>query len=522
MKNNIKYIKLISIFVLALVISAACVKWDEETRPSMDPASSVTLAVISAGDSSVVISFSNSSNGYVALNLYEGTSNEVPTELEDREAMLTGNVSSMAYHSAQTEVGTVYQHTFEGLVQDASYEVMGVANNGDGVVSEVVVQVVNTSDSNPPVLIGTDPEVGYSPILPVDGSVVLIFDEPVIYDDTKDLTFSEYFDGEDVVAGSVTVDGNAVTVALGEDLTNRDYVWLSYPEGAFTDAAGNLAAEMVTYQDGNQFVGLYWRALAKEFEALTILPEEAVVPTGFDIVVSFAEAVDADDVADGDITLTYDDGTDVLIKAVLASEVSAAGNDLTITQSYNAPPGVEVTLNIPAELLGIGISNPNAEVTASWSILHPLQTWIGSYTVAAASYAVPGSYDEAWTATIAPVSGDLTSLAITIDAGNGAGAPVLVSIDDVGMTITIPSGSDAGDLYTYGPTLMYVGDYATIDMVSDIVGTINPDGSILIDQLAMYLPDYVFYWDAFNTTWTPASKKAAPRNANFAVKAARF
>ena len=193
MKNNIKYIKRIGIFVLALVISAACVKWEEETSPSLDSASTVTLAVLSAGDSSVVVSFSNSSNGYVALNLYEGTGNAVPTELEDREAMLTGNVSSMEYYSAQTEVGTVYQVTFEGLIQNASYEVMGVANNGDGVVSVVEVLPLATADSHPPVLTGTDPEVGYSPVLPVDGSVVLVFDEPVLYDDTKDLTFSEFY-----------------------------------------------------------------------------------------------------------------------------------------------------------------------------------------------------------------------------------------------------------------------------------------------------------------------------------------
>jgi hypothetical protein len=247
-----------------------------------------------------------------------------------------------------------------------------------------------------------------------------------------------------------------------------------------------------------------------------------VVPTGFDIVVSFDQVVDADDVADGDITLTYDDGTDILIKAVLASEVSAVGNTLTITQSYVAAPGVEVTLDIPAELLSIGYGNPSAAVTASWTILHPLQTWIGTYDVYAASYAVPGTYDEAWTATIAPVAGDLTSLSITLDAGYGGGIPFTVAIDDVGMTITIPSGTDAGNLYGYGPSVLYVGDYATIDMVSDIEGTIVADGTILIDQLAMYLPDYAFYWDAFNTTWTPAAKKAAPRVGNFMDKSARL
>lgn len=526
MKNNIKYIKLIGIFVLALVISASCAKWESETSPNLESASTITLAVLSAGDSSVVISFANTSNGYVGLNLYEGTGNSVPTELEDREAMLTGNVTSMDYYSAETATGNVYQVTFSGLVQDASYEVMGVANNSDGVVSEVAVQVVNTSDSNPPMLTGTDPEVGYDEVLAVDGSVVLFFDEPILYDDTKDLIFYEWYDDEEVVAGSVTVDGNTATVALGEDLANREYVWLSYPAGAFTDLSGNPVDSMETYFDGAGFVGLFWRAVSKEFEALSILPEEAVVPTGFDIVVSFAEAVDADDVEDGDITLTYDDGTDVLIKSVMASEVSAAGNDLTITQSYTAAPGVEVTLNIPAELLGIGIGNPNAEVIASWSILHPLQTWIGAYDVAAVSYGDPGNWDEVWAVNIAPVAGDLNSLSITVDVGGGGGVPLTVAIDDVAMTMTIAPGGPLGDLYGYGPTAVYYGDYATLDEFANVVGTLAPDGGITIDNWTMILSDYGLVgglWDAFNTTWTPAAKKRAiSRAGSFTSKAARF
>ena len=294
MKNNIKYIKRIGIFVLALVISAACVKWDEETSPPMDPASTVTLGVSSVGDSSVVISYSNSSAGFVALNLFAGTGNTVPTELEDREAMLTGNVVSMDYYTGETVGGETYTVTFDGLIQDASYEVMGVANNADGIVSDVVVQVVNTADSHPPVLLDTDPVVGYDPVLPVDGSVTLIFDEPIAYDNTKDLTFSEFFDGEDVLAGDVTVSGNTATVSLGADLTNRDYVLLSYPEGTFTDLTGNQVAAMDSYLDGNAFVGLYWRAEAMDFEAISVTPVEDLVLSGFDIVVTFAEEVDAD------------------------------------------------------------------------------------------------------------------------------------------------------------------------------------------------------------------------------------
>jgi hypothetical protein len=211
---------------------------------------------------------------------------------------------------------------------------------------------------------------------------------------------------------------------------------------------------------------------------------------------------------------------------VLASELSAAGNDLTITQSYAAAPGVEVTLNIPAEVLSIGIGNPNAEVTASWTILHPLQTWIGTYDVDATSYGSPGSWDEVWTATVAPVAGDINSLSITIDAGGGGGIPFTVAIDDMAMTVSIAPGTPVGDLYGYGPTAIYYGDYDTLDEFATVVGTIVADGTMTIDNVTMILTDYGLVgglWDAFNTSWTPAAKKkAGSRAANYVSKAARF
>ena len=175
-------------------------------------------------------------------------------------------------------------------------------------------------------------------------------------------------------------------------------------------------------------------------------------------------------------------------------------------------------------LFDIGNRNPNGEVTATWSILHPLQAWIGSYDVDAQSYGDPVNWDEVWTATVAPVAGDLNSLSITIDAGGGGGVPFTAAIDAGAMTITIAPGTNAGDLYGYGgSTSMYVGDYATLDQVSDIVGTIDPDGTILIDQLTFVIDAGPFVWDAFNTTWSPATaKKAASRGANYVSKAARF
>jgi len=526
MKIANKYFKPLSLLVMLALMVVSCTEFKEFESTTYGPGPTISLAQVSVQDSTFTVSVTSDADGYASVILLPGMGNEVP---EDPEDLLTGNVVAMDYQTEATTANTATEFTFSGLVQYAVYEVMAAANNEDGKASQVSTLAVGTDDTHPPMLSGTDPGVGYSPSLAVTGPVVLVFDEPVVYDATKDLTFSEFFDGEDVVAASVTVDYNVVTVTPGANFTNYDYAMLSYPEGAFTDYSGNLTPEMLSYFDGVDLVGLFWGVESKEFEAVSIAPAEAIVSAGFDIVVTFAEGVVASGVEDGDITLTYDDGLDVLTKGVLASEVSAAGNELTITQSHLAAPGVEVTLNIPSEILLVGYDNPNAEVTASWTILHPLQTWIGSYDVAAASYANPGAWDEVWAVTIAPVSGDVNSLAITIDAGGGGGVPFLASFDDGAMTISIAPGTAAGDLYAYGPTSMYVGDLATLDEFATIVGTIAADGTIAIDNLTMVIDAWIGpglidgAWDAFNTTWIPATKKkAVSRGSAFASKAARF
>lgn len=512
--------------MLALVVAAACVKWEEETNPSMGSASTVTLGVSSVGDSSVVISYSNSGDGYVALNLFAGTGNAVPTELEDREAMLTGNVVSMDYYTGETTAGETYEVTFGGLVQDASYEVMGVGNNSDGIVSDVVVQVVNTGDSHPPMLTGTDPEVTYDPVVPVDGSVTLIFDEAILYDDTKDLTFSKFYAGEDVLAGSVEVSGNMATVTPAEVMENREIIMLSYPEGTFTDLTGNPADSMASYYvSGAGMVGLYWRTEEEVKEAVSVAPEEGVVPTGFDIVVTFPEEVKLLDpyddpyIGDGDITLTYDDGVDILIKSVMASDVSAAGNELTILQPYEAAPGVEVTLDIPEGLFDIGNRNPNGEVSATWNIELTLADLVGTYTVDAISY-YSGALAEVWTATVEAVAGNDTALSITIDAGIGGGVAFLAGFDVDTWTAYIPEASNPGDIYGYGTTIILGSDASTY-LGGPVYGTITGGNSFVFDEMAMYLPDYDWgdgtygaIWDVFLTNWTKSAKKAAVSGGN--------
>ena len=100
-----------------------------------------------------------------------------------------------------------------------------------------------------------------------------------------------------------------------------------------------------------------------------------------------------------------------------------------------------------------------------------------------------------------------------------------LAVNEGAMTISIPAGSVAGDLYGYGATAIYYGDDVTFDEFASIDGTIEADGTINIDKLTMILTDYGFvdgYWDAFNTTWTKSAKKAATTGRVPASKADRF
>ena len=120
---------------------------------------------------------------------------------------------------------------------------------------------------------------------------------------------------------------------------------------------------------------------------------------------------------------------------------------------------------------------------------------------------MPGSSRSPWAVTTAPVDGDETQLSIV---GMAFGdLPVIASVDLDAMTITLPAGANTGEGYGYGPTVIWRGNYETVEE-ADVVGSINADGSIAIDLVTMMLPDFGnFVWDSFNTTWAPAAAKSS-------------
>jgi hypothetical protein len=134
---------------------------------------------------------------------------------------------------------------------------------------------------------------------------------------------------------------------------------------------------------------------------------------------------------------------------------------------------------------------------------HPLKNWIGTYSVAAASYGDPGNWDEAWTVTTTPVEGELDQLALTGIAGSTE--PVYATLDTDAMTITIAAGQSLGLVAGYGYSIeIFVGDadLGIPDKDVPLEGTITEDGVIGVDFWANVISegDYTGY------VWGPAAR----------------
>ncbi len=147
---------------------------------------------------------------------------------------------------------------------------------------------------------------------------------------------------------------------------------------------------------------------------------------------------------------------------------------------------------------------------------HPLGAWIGTFSVAAVDY---WSYfgPETWTVTTEPDPSDVNNLIVT---GMGSGYSEYTSVTGVvdldAKTITFSAGSEIGTHADYsGPIAIYLGDEGGGIYEEPIVGDINDDGSIYVDHLGVKFVGGLnagLTWAVFETTWTPAKKKAVRVN----------
>ncbi|MEX2372030.1 MAG: hypothetical protein WD578_13590 [Bacteroidales bacterium] len=364
---NKKYLYQISAFLLGTILMVGCVEWDEFESLDLDAAPTVTVVQSAVGDSLIAVDVTSSANGFVSVIILEGTGNVVPS---DSVALLKGNVSYLDFASVEVEADVAVTVTFaSGIEQDASYEVMAVSANADGVVSEVAVLAITTADTYAPAFVSASPDFTYDPIIEPGDTIVISFDEPVILGSGA-FSFEGFYSGDVFEVTNATVSGNNVYLPVPVDFAYREYIWLHWETGAVVDAEGNETSALTTFLDGGAFSGAFWRIVAMKHPVLSVTPDVEVDQiAGFTITLTFGDNVSIANLEDGDITIVYDDEGGLVTTAdVPAADVLAAGMEVTIDQSSFVPTTGTVTLVVPEGVIGVGIGNPNAEYSATWNI----------------------------------------------------------------------------------------------------------------------------------------------------------
>lgn len=129
--------------------------------------------------------------------------------------------------------------------------------------------------------------------------------------------------------------------------------------------------------------------------------------------------------------------------------------------------------------------------------------WLGTYSVAAASYGDPGNWDEAWTVSTSADPDNSNNIIMT--GIGGSSNPISAVLDVDAGTITIALNQDLGVAYPddWPVSLTIAEATADFELTGEAVsGTISADGTINMDLFGLYAPDESDFWDVFNTTWT--------------------
>jgi hypothetical protein len=361
----------ISTFLLGLVLLVGCVEFEEFESVEPGDGPTLTVSLSAAGDSLITVEMTSNANGYIVAALMSDTANPVP---ENKESLAKGNILNDEYFYKEVEADEVVRYSFtSGVFQNSFYEIMAVAANENGVLSEIEVLEVATADTYAPGFVTSYPGFTYDPTLAQGDTIVLEFDEMVMLGEGS-FSIETFLTGQlvEVPAGNLFAVENYVFVILPAEFPYREYIWMHWETDAVTDLSGNGVTALNTFYDADEgvFVGAYWRMMSMPIDVQSVTPEigSGQAP-GFDIVLSFEVAVDLSELADGDIILTYNDGAGMItIIDLPVADVSATGEDVTIVQNAFTATSGTVTIDIPAGVIFDAFGNPNSAFTASWNL----------------------------------------------------------------------------------------------------------------------------------------------------------
>lgn len=509
------------IYSLALVLAGltSCTSFDDPVTENYGagPAVDVNVTAAIPTDSAFTITITPAAGSVYYAYIID--QNDEAEEI-DGYTLLKGGYGNTVVSVEKAPTTTL---TIDDADPNTTYQVYAVAANDKGVIGDVVVKSITTTD-------GLVPGAATISKKADDRAVTIGFTEALVRGEGA-VTAKYYKEWDilnpvDVDAENITVEvsGKNVTFAAA-DVPDGAYLCFSWEEGAFKDLKGNNCEAQVSGLNMNtgKFTGAWVRATSVPFEIsddyITTPADGALIAKTEDFKGEIKFPFDIyrnDEVAEeGDLCVTYT-GAKRSVTYKLAVEDWDV-KDSTITFVLPAAPagGDVITVSVVEGAVADVYGNLNTAFTSktSWLFFAPTKDMVlGSFDMVYTS-----AYDEEPT----PYSGGTITIEEDPEVENGI---IVKNLFDGGMEaeghLDLENAKVIIDALQIVAEDEYQGEKIylvlyNLAQTDEIALTINPDGTLTTDEMGLVAYKYdlsgaLGWWEKCSTAvFTPAKAEAS-------------
>ena len=342
---------------------ASCTTWDDAVTEKYGdgPSIDVNVVAVEPSDSAFNVTITPAAGTtFYAFLIEEGSK----AKARDGYTLLKGGYNN-------TVVDASKKNPTDSLFKaepNTTYQVYAVACSDKGIVGDVVVKSITTTDQNAPkpVKFKEDRDTKSAT---VEFNQALIRGEGAV-----SATYYKEWDWENPVALTledieVTIDGKNVTLAAPEAPAGA-FIAFSWEKGAFVDAAGNQCAAFTSSYDekNDKFVGIWVHAANEAFE----IEDSYVTPTDGSLVDDWLKTpikitfpfdiyYVKEDIKGGEIQVAYINKNRTVAYNLTADQWSVDGKTLTITLPVEPAAGDNIVVYIEDGTVFDVYGNPNEE-----------------------------------------------------------------------------------------------------------------------------------------------------------------
>jgi hypothetical protein len=529
--------KLIYSFATVLVALTSCISFDDPTTENYGAGPSVDVS-ISAGivtDSAFQVTVTPAEGAlYYAFAVSEG---DAPEAL-DSMALYKGSYGNTVLKASDYPS---YFFVIDDADPNSTYWVYAVAGNDKGIVGNMTVKSITTTDGEAPYPMGIAKDAD-------SGAVQLTFSEAVQLG--AGAVTAKYYQEWDILNPvDVAAENIAVSVSGSKVLFEAAgvpagaYLCYSYEAGAFKDMKGIACGALNSglNMDAGKFTGAYVHVTNKPFaidDSFVTAPEDGALINNADLfegIISFPFDIfrNDDEVKVGDLVIAFANGNKTTAYNLDPSLWSVEDNLLKFYLPEQPEVGDQIFVSVKEGVVYDVCGNPNLAYTsvANWKYF-PLTVdyFVGKFGLDYISY-----FDDSQSVT------NLGVVTIEEDAESGDGA---LAIKDFYMEGSVLSGAydlSAGLLLLNdGQVLGFAEEDGTVYGLAfvnaegdgPVTFTLNPNGTMTADGMwGIYAYDQNFeeavgWWDvAAASQLSPldgAARKAAARKAVKKTKNVKF